>query len=233
MRPSRKPAVAAMVAIASLLVLSSIGTAGTTWGGRSYSLFGSSSPGTSGPVLLSAPVPSGGLASSTMLSPSGDRSPVFLRSAAPSKALLCADPCIGSRLGVDGSVSGLGSSGESIELDAETDIIISCTSPGGNQAPGRNFVAVLSGSVPYAGTEVTKNGRFYFSSGELFVGGEGSGYEIGSVPGPASEFGCPNDNWTAAVMGYQFLCAKLTAITDAGGSSSVVDRFNARCTLTA
>lgn len=241
MRVLRKPAAAAMVAVAALLMMSSFGIAGTTWGGRTYSTVGFSFPGANGTLLLSAPAPSGGLAGTTVLSASGSGGRAGFSRAASGSVLLCPDPCVGTRLGVDGSVSGLGSTGEAINMDVQSDVIITCTNQGGNPSPGRNFVALLSGSTPYNAQDVTKNGRFYFSSDNLFVDGSGSDFAIGdntadgTLPNGATYYGCSNDNWTATVTRYQFLCSKLTAVslTKDGKEvySSVLDAFSARCTL--
>ena len=236
----RKLSMAAMFALAALLVQSSFGDAGTTWGGRSYTVSGAgfTLPGGTGIMLLSAPAPTTGRAGTTILSAAGGHGPAFVRPASD-KSILCPDPCLGTRLGVDGSVSGLGSSGQSISMGVQADVLINCTNQGGNNSPGQNLVVLLTDSVPYNAAQVTQNGRFFFSSSALFVDGSGSQFPIGAstanggLPGGATVYGCANDNWTATVSRYQFLCSQLTATLDNGAQSSIVDIFNSRCTLSA
>ena len=229
---ARKPTAAAIAAIAVLLALSSIAIAGTTWGGRSYVTgFGDHSAPRA--VLASAPATSivAPVEFSFAVSPGGVTA--ISRSAPANKAVqLCPDPCFGQKLGVSGSVSGLGSSGDSVLMEAQTVVMVSCTNLGGSAAPGRNLIVVLSDKAAADSAHIDANGRFFFTSDDLSVLGSSSGYDIGKPLTPATDYGCSNDNWTATVANYQFLCSKLTAELSGKPSSSVLDKFSSQCTLT-
>jgi len=231
MHLARKPTAAAVVAIAVLLAVSSIVIAGTTWGGRTY-VSGFAVNGSPGAMLLSAPTTSIVAPSDLAFSASPGRVPAISRGAPANKGVqLCPDPCYGQQLGVSGSVSGLGSSGDSVLMQVQTVVIITCTNNGGTAAPGRNLIVVLSDSDAVGSTGIDANGRFFFTSNDLNVKGSSSGFVIGDVPGPASQYGCSNDNWTARVTNYQYLCSKLTAVLNGKPSSSVLDIFSPQCTL--
>jgi hypothetical protein len=231
MHLARKPTAAAVVAIALLLALSSIVIAGTTWGGRTYStgLADHSAPNV---MLLFAPATSMVAPRELAFSASPGGVPAISRSAPANKAVrLCPDPCYGQQLGVSGSVSGLGSSGDSVLMQVQTAVIITCTNQGGTAAPGRNLIVELSDSDAAGSTGMDANGRFFFTSSQLNVQGSSTGYAIGQPLTPASQYGCSNDNWTATVTNYQYLCSRLTAVTNDKPSASVLDTFSSQCTL--
>ena len=231
MRLARKPAAAAIAAIAVLLALSSVGIAGTTWGGRSY-VTGFATPKMPGAMLFSAPAASMAARSELSFSISRGGGASISRSASANKSvLLCPDPCYGQDLGVSGSVSGLGSSGDSVLMQVQTAVVVTCTNNGGTAAPGRNLIVLLSDSDAVGSAGIDANGRFFFTSSQLNVHGSSTGYAIGQPLTPASQYGCSNDNWTATVTNYQYLCSKLTAVLGGVPSSSVLDTFSSQCTL--
>ena len=231
MHLARKPTAAAVVAIAVLLALSSIVIAGTTWGGRTYTT-GIADHTAPNVMLLFAPTTSASAPRALAFTASPGGFPSISRSAPANKGVqLCPDPCFGQQLGVSGSVSGLGSSGDSVLMQVQTSVIVTCTNQGGTAAPGRNLIVVLSDSDSAGSTGIDANGRFFFTSSELNVQGSSTGFDLGQQLTPASQYGCSNDNWTATVTNYQFLCSKLTAVLSGKPSSSVLDIFSSQCTL--
>lgn len=93
----------------------------------------------------------------------------------------------GNSFTITGKIAGLGSgwNGATANGTATVTADITCTSPGGNVAPGQQgkvFSASVTGTV--GGPE--QNGQYTFEvSGEVPVT-------------PARSLGCPNNNWTAS-----------------------------------
>jgi hypothetical protein len=118
---------------------------------------------------------------------------------------LCAGSCVGLFLHADGQLVGLGSTENTVVVLEATGIpVVSCTNPGGNQAPGQNPPRVsTSGNQQIGITQITKNG-----AASLDV--------TTNLPGsfPGSQMGCPNDNWTATIVGIQFTNANLSVFQD-------------------
>ena len=127
---------------------------------------------------------------------------------------LCADTCTGLFLHADGQLVGLGSTDTTVIVEATGVPVVSCTNQGGNQAPGQNPPSVTTSGEQQIGiTQITKNG-----SAAIDVTTELPGVNL-----PGSQMGCPNDTWTAAIVGIQFTSATVSVFQ--GGILTVQQSF--------
>jgi hypothetical protein len=194
---TRRPWVAGSIALVALILVSALASAGTRWGTAftttgtrkmiDPSIVRAFAPGGTGPATgagareLAAPAPNGGCVPAS---------------------------CIGLSLVGNGSVTGLGNAtGGVIQMTVTAEPIVVCTNRGGNVAPGANQIPiVLTGQDPFNPNEVIAR------SGKLVFQAETPTDAIGvPLSGPATQYGCPNDSWTASIGQYHFVNARMCA----------------------
>jgi|GEM_PF-674238 len=121
-------------------------------------------------------------------------------------------PSSGSPLHLDGYLTGLGGypQGVSITLIGSGVPVTTCTSPGGNQAPGQNPAQVTtSGSTSVTDPDIIKNGKAPVSVVTEDL--------IGTTL-PGKQGGCPNNRWTATIDSIAWTHATVWVYDNANGN---------------
>lgn len=103
-------------------------------------------------------------------------------------------------LDASGTLVGLGNQDVTVVLNASGIPVVSCNNLGGNQAPGQNPPKV-SGS----GTEALNHNTFTRNGKSPF----GVVANANTLILTAVQLGCPNNNWTANVLGINWTNAEI------------------------
>ena len=120
----------------------------------------------------------------------------------------------GTTLTTTGKLAGLGNEDLKITLSITgTATKITCTNPGGNQAPGQNKPGVTATGTQTISSEAIKNGSVNIRVTTL---------EPAQLT--PRQAGCPNNRWTARIDDVSFSSAKVTVVQ--GGETVFEKTYN-------
>lgn len=107
----------------------------------------------------------------------------------------------GTSLTFCGALAGLGNEDVTITVTTEGLASANCINAGGNMAPGRNKIPVVSSVSQTISRNEIKNGNVSFCAST-------------PSPGPVSAraAGCPNNNWEARIIDVEFESATVTVM---------------------
>lgn len=126
-----------------------------------------------------------------------------------------------------GDVAGLGTQDVLVVLTASGIPQVVCKNQGGNIAPGQKAPRVSAeGSQLLPGNDpLRKNGKAPFNT-------EASVDTSVPLPGPSTQYGCPNDGWTAYYSGFVFWDTAEIKVTD-DPFTTILASQNYSCVTTA
>ena len=130
-------------------------------------------------------------------------------------------------LKADGYVSGLGTQDVNVILTASGVPQVICQNQGGNQAPGQNPPRVSARGADFlpGSSTLRKNGKAPYADEAKWNNNQ-------VLTAPGSQWGCPNDNWTAYVGPFVFWDKANITVTDANTSATLAAQ-NYSCVTTA
>jgi hypothetical protein len=124
----------------------------------------------------------------------------------------------GSPLQANGTMTGLGGyrTGVTVVLTGTGTPIVSCTNQGGNESPGQNPAKITVGGTQFIqSTDIDENGKAIVS--------------VVTEPAPevlpGKQGGCPNNNWTANVLGIDWTKATILVTNTATGAKLLFQEY--------
>ena len=128
----------------------------------------------------------------------------------------------------NGDVAGLGTQDVNVILTASGVPQVICQNQGGNQAPGQNPPRVSATGTDFlpGNSALRKNGKAPYSDEAKWNNNQ-------TLIAPGSQWGCPNDNWTAYVGPFVFWDTANIIVTDTSTPPTTLAAQKYRCVTTA